>query len=210
MTILDISVPVSGSMPIFKGDPMVNIARTADMSKGDPYTLTRIDLGVHTGTHVDAPLHFVRDGAAIEQLDLNALIGPAYVVDLSRVDGEITARDLDATHLPGGAERILFKTKNSALWEKPGFQEDFVALAADGARWLVERQVRLVGIDYLSVEVYGSTDFAAHHILLDAGVIILEGVQLKDIAPGVYELLCLPLKIQGAEGAPARAVLIQE
>lgn len=210
MTILDISVPISGSMPIFKGDPMVNIARTADMSRGDPYTLTRIDLGVHTGTHVDAPLHFVRDGAAIEQLDLNALIGPAYVVDLSRVDGEITARDLDATHLPGGAERILFKTKNSALWEKPGFQEDFVALAADGARWLVERQVRLVGIDYLSVEVYGSTDFAAHHILLDAGVIILEGVQLKDIAPGVYELLCLPLKIQGAEGAPARAVLIQE
>ncbi len=210
MTILDISVPISGSMPIFKGDPMVNIARTADMSRGDPYTLTRIDLGVHTGTHVDAPLHFVRDGAAIEQLDLNALIGPAYVVDLSRVDGEITARDLDATHLPGGAERILFKTKNSALWEKPGFQEDFVALAADGARWLVERQVRLVGIDYLSVEVYGSTDFPAHHILLDAGVIILEGVQLKDIAPGVYELLCLPLKIQGAEGAPARAVLIQE
>lgn len=210
MTIFDISVPVSGSTPIFKGDPMVNIVRTADMSRGDPFTLTRIDLGVHTGTHVDAPLHFVPGGAAIEQLDLNVLIGPARVLNLTTSDAEITARDLDAANLPEGTERILFKTRNSALWEKPGFQEAFVALAPDGARWLVERQVRLVGIDYLSVEAYGSTDFAAHHILLDAGVIILEGINLKDIAPGVYKILCLPLKIWGAEGAPARAVLVRE
>jgi arylformamidase len=197
-------------MPIYKGDPAVNIIRTADVGKGDPYTLTRIDLGAHTGTHVDAPLHFIRGGAAIEQLDLGALIGPARVADMSRVEREVTGRDLEATNLPRGTERILLKTKNSELWEKPGFQEDFVALAADGARWLVDRHVRLVAIDYLSVEAYGSTAFAAHHILLDAGVIIVEGVILKGIAPGVYELVCLPLKIQGAEGAPARAVLIQE
>jgi arylformamidase len=208
--ILDISVPIKNGMPLYPGDPILSVERTADVSRGDPYTTTRISLGVHTGTHVDAPAHFIRGGRTIEQLQLNVLIGPARLVDLSAAEGEITGRVLQAADLPEGTDRILLKTRNSALWGNPVFRQDYVALTADGAQWLVDRGVRLVGIDYLSVEAFGSTDFAAHHILLDEGIIILEGVNLEHTAPGVYQLICLPLRMEGAEGAPARAVLIPE
>lgn len=195
---------------MYAGDPAVKLVRTVDVERGDAYTVSWLEMGAHTGTHVDAPAHFVRGGKTVEQLNLGVLMGPARVVEMLGVDREITRRDLASASIPTGTERILFRTKNSSLWSLRGFQKVYAGLAADGADWLVERGVRLVGIDYLSVEPFGSTDYAAHHILLDAGVVIVEGVNLDGVAEGVYELICLPLRIAGAEGAPARAVLIRE
>ena len=208
--ILDISVPITPAMPVYNGDPAVNLERTSDMSRGDPYTVTKIGMSVHTGTHVDAPSHFIRGGKTVEQLDLDALVGPVRVIDLSLVDRTINAHDLQAAGAREATERILLKTGNSALWRNSVFVKEYVGLGPDGAQWLVDRGARLVGIDYMSVEAFGSTDFATHHILLNAGVIILEGLNLESIMPGIYELVCLPLRIGDAEGAPARAVLIQE
>ncbi len=207
MAIFDISVPITNALPVYAGDPGVEITRTADMEAGAGYNLSRLNFGAHTGTHVDAPRHFIRDGETVEQLDLDLLIGPARVVDMTHVDYTISARDLERANLPAGTERVLFKTRNSALWEKPGFQQDFVALATDGAQWLVDHGVRLVGIDYLSAEAFGSPDFQVHQLLLGAKVIIVEGLNLAGIEAGAYQLICLPLKLQGAEGAPARAIL---
>ncbi len=210
MKIIDISVPVSSTLPVYAGDPPATIMRVADFAKGDQMTLSSIAMGVHTGTHMDAPLHFIPGGKTIEQLDLNVLVGPARVVELLGVEREISANDLEAANLPAGTQRILFKTRNSALWAEPGFEENFVGIGADAAQWLVEHAVRLVAIDYLSVEIFGSRDFPTHQILLGAGIIAVEGVDLRNVAPGAYQLICLPIKLQGAEGAPARAVLIQE
>lgn len=189
---------------------MVRLERTADVSRGDQYSMTCMSTSVHTGTHVDAPAHFLRDGRTVEQLDLEVGIGPARVIDLTHVDNEITARDLAAASLPAGTERVLLKTRNSAFWQQNSFREDYVGVSPDAAQWLVEKSLRLVGIDYMSVERFASTDFATHKILLQAGVYILEGVNLAGIAPGTYHLICLPLKLGGAEGAPARAVLLSE
>jgi arylformamidase len=210
MKIIDISVPVSDSLPVYEGDPPVHISRTADISRGDRMTLSRLTMSAHTGTHVDAPLHFIADGCTVEQLDLDVLIGPARVVELPDVEREITARDLEAAQIPAGTERLLFKTRNSAFWAESGFRRDFIALGPGGAHWLVDHKIRLTAIDYLSIEIFGVPDFPAHKILLAAGVIALEGVDLRAVAPGPYQLVCLPVKLEGAEGAPARAVLIQE
>jgi arylformamidase len=207
--IFDISVPISSTLPLYKGDPPAEIVRVADFDRGDAMTLSRMAMGAHTGTHVDAPLHFIRGGGTVDQLDLQVLIGPARVVELPPVVGEIAGSDLEAAHLPAGTQRILFKTRNSTLWSQPGFQEDFVALGVDGARWLLARGVRLVAIDYLSIEAFGSRDFPVHQLLLSAGVVIVEAVNLEGIPEGEYQLICLPIKLQGAEGAPARALLIQ-
>ena len=209
MKIFDISVPISGTMHVYHGDPPAKITRALDQEAGHQATVSRLDFGAHTGTHVDAPLHFIRGAATVDALDLNILIGPARVIDLAHVRQFITAADLEGAHLPAGTERILFKTRNEALWDLPGFQTDFVAFAEDGARWLVAHDVRLVAIDYLSAEAFSSPDFAVHKILLGAGIVIVEGVDLRRVAPGEYQLICLPIKLQGADGAPARAVLIQ-
>ncbi len=209
MTLFDISVPISNTLPVYTGDRGIEIIRTSDMNAGAGYNYSLLNLGAHTGTHVDAPRHFIREGETVEQLDLDLLIGPAYVVDMTRVERTISARDLDAAHLPAGMTRLLFKTRNSALWAKTGFQKDFVAFAPDAAQWLLDYGARLVGIDYLSIEAFGSPDFAVHHMLLGAKVIIIEGLNLARIEAGAYQLICLPIKLQGAEGAPARAVLTQ-
>ncbi len=208
MKIYDISVPVSDTLHTYKGDPGVVIERRSDLDKGDPMTISHLNMGAHTGTHMDAPLHFVRGGETIDQLDLNLLIGPAQVVDLSQVAHAITARDLEAAHIPAGTERLLLKTRNDALWEKPGFQEDFVGLDVDAAQWVLDHRIKLIGIDYLSIECFGSSDHPVHHMLLGGRVVIVEGINLHDVQPGSYELICLPVKLANAEGAPARAVLI--
>ncbi len=210
MHIFDISVPISNQTPVYKGDPAVKLERTSDVNRGDSLTLSRIEMGAHTGTHIDAPLHFIRGGATVDELDLNILIGQAVVVDLSGVKEAITAVDLENASVPARAERILFKTSNSALWMKNDFQENFVAFAPSAAEWLIEHRVRLVAIDYLSAELFGADEAQVHRLLLAAGVIIVEGVNLTEIAAGAYQLICLPLKLKRAEGAPARAVLIQE
>jgi arylformamidase len=192
--IIDVSVPVRPGMITYPGDPEVRLERVSSIADGEVANLSRLDLGVHSGTHVDAPLHFVDGGASVETLPLDVLVGPCVVVD-----------GLDAAAVPRGAERVLFKTPNSRLWERDEFSEDFVALDGAAARALVERGVRLVGIDYLSIG-----DEEAHRALLGAGVVAIEGLDLREVDPGEYRLVCAPLKLEGAEGAPARVLLLRD
>jgi arylformamidase len=208
MKILDISVPIHNGMPVYAGDPEAKITPQGFPHPGYTIVLSHLDLGAHTGTHVDAPLHFVPGGKTVDQLDLNTLVGPAHVVDLTQVKETIHAEDFERVNLPQGVERIICKTRNSALWDRPGFQTDFVALAWEAADWLVRRGIKLVGIDYLSAETYG-VEPHSHIKLLGAGVIIVEGLNLQEVAVGEYILACLPLRLLNAEGAPARAILMQ-
>lgn len=196
-------------MPFYPGDPAPQFTRLEDHERGDAWTTTHISFCAHLGTHVDAPLHRVRGGNTIDKLDLQVLVGRAYVVDLTNVPLEIHAEDLQARNIPLSAERLILKTRNAALWQSDSFQNDFVALGESGAEWLVAHGVRLVAMDYLSADVFSSEDFRAHDVLLHAGVVIVEGVMTGDVSEGWYTLVCLPLRIQGADGAPARAILIQ-
>lgn len=208
MHIYDISLSISADLPVWPGDPAVDIERVSAIDSGDDANVSRIDMGVHTGTHVDAPLHFLKDGGPVDQLDLKTLTGRAYVLDLPAVDA-IDARVLKTAEIPPRTRRILFKTRNSEYWEggDSQFQEDFVAITADGAKYLVERGVRLIGVDYLSVAPY-TQSVPTHKILLAAGVVVVEGLNLSNIEQGRYTLYCLPLKIAGSDGSPARAILI--
>lgn len=196
-------------MPTYPGDPQVSIEPVLQISKGDEANVSRLCMGDHTGTHLDPPVHFIPGGKTVDQLDLDVLYGPARVVDFTRVEKAITAQDLAAAQLPPGVVRLLCKTRNSELWGRPGFQEDYVGVAWDAAQWLVDHHLRLVGIDYLSAETFHASEPKTHRTLLGAGVIIVEGLNLKAIAPGDYTLACLPLKIQNGDGGPGRAVLIE-
>jgi arylformamidase len=206
----DISLPISESLVVWPGDPALKITQPRHLDKGDMVTVTRLDMGAHTGTHVDAPAHFVPGGLGVDALDLNVLVGPALVVHALETD-TLSANVLEQLPIPPGTERVLFHTRNSDRWARGEreFDEDFVAITEDGAHWLVSRGVRLVGIDYLSVASFGELA-STHQILLRAGVVAVEGLNLSGIAPGVYQLVCLPLKIAGSDGAPARAILIEE
>jgi len=208
--IYDISVPVHQDMPVWPGDPGVRLVRTGSMADGDPYNNSRLEMGSHTGTHVDAPFHFIQNGITVDKLSLDVLIGPAAVVGVE-TEPAITADVLERLSIKKGISRLLFKTSNSAPggpWSKSGFQPDFVHIAPDGARWLVERGLRLVGIDYLSVEKYGALEPDTHHTLLGAGVVVVEGLNLANVPPGEYTLVCLPLMVAEGDGAPARIVLL--
>lgn len=202
----DVTVTMTGVLPVYPGEQGINISRTKAIEKGDSMSLSHLSLGAHTGTHVDAPAHFYEDGTTVADLPLDVLIGPAVVVETP--PGQmITAEMLPNLSIAEGAERVLFKTGSSGLLHQPQFSPDFVAIDPSGARWLVDRGVKLVGIDYLSVEDFGREPAETHLTLLGAGVIIVEGLDLGDVAAGVYELVCLPMKIP-AEGSPVRAVLI--
>ena len=203
MELIDISVPLQPGMVVWEGDPPFRIEQAASMPAGEEFNVTRLDLSTHTGTHLDAPLHFVDGGATVDSIPLETLYGPCHVVDAASVGGQLDAAALGGLDLPPG-ERLLFKTRNGALWERETFSWDFTALTADGAEALVERGVRLVGIDYLSIG-----DFDAHRVLLGAGVVPLEGLDLRAVEPGPYTLVCLPLKLVGVEGSPARALLVR-
>jgi arylformamidase len=204
----DISLPVSESLVVWPGDPPVHITQPAHLDRGDPYTVSRLEIGAHIGTHVDAPAHFVRGGAGVERLALDVLVGPARVVHIPEA-GSLTDEVLEGLSIPPGTERLLFRTRNSKRWSgEQGFWEEYVGLTDAGARWLVGRGVRLVGIDYLSISPYDDL-LTPHHTLLGAGVIVVEGLDLRGIAPGAYQLVCLPLKLVGGDGAPARAILIE-
>jgi arylformamidase len=208
MRIYDISLPISPELPVWPGDPSVVLERFARIEDGETANVSRIAMGVHTGTHVDAPYHFLADGSKVEHMQLKILIGRAYVVHLPEAD-VITAEVLQAADIPPRTRRLLFKTRNSNHWSNntAGFQKDFVALSADGANYLVERGVRLVGVDYLSVAPFDAA-VPTHQILLRSEVIIVEGLNLSQVAQGRYTLYCLPLFLKGAEGAPARAILV--
>ncbi|MFQ5418927.1 MAG: cyclase family protein [Anaerolineae bacterium] len=205
----DISLIISPSLPVWPGDPAVQMSQPVSLERGDVCTVTRLDISAHTGTHVDAPAHFVPGGAGVDSLDLNVLIGPAWVTAVPDVPA-ITAEVLASLAIPAGTTRLLCKTRNSERWarKETTFATDFVAITSDGADWLLAHGIRLVGVDYLSVSPFHDT-IPTHEILLGAGVIPLEGLNLTAVSPGAYDLVCLPLKLAGADGAPARAVLIE-
>jgi arylformamidase len=209
VTIHDISLPITESLVVWPGDASPRITQPLHVDRGDPYTVTHLDMCAHSGTHVDAPRHFYRDGQGVDALDLEPLVGPAQVVAALHAEA-ITAQLLENAAIPQGTERILFRTRNSECWARGDtqFVTDFVAIAEDGARWLAQHNVRLVGVDYLSVGPFENPD-TTHRILLEAGIVIVESLDLHAIAPGVYQLVCLPLKIVDADGAPARAILIE-
>ena len=208
MPIHDISLPISESLAVWPGDRRVGMPLDSHVDRGDMSTVTRLDLGAHTGTHVDAPFHFFSDGPGVDSLDLNLLVGPAMVVHELEAD-VLTAEVLEGLQIPPGTERVLFRTRNSERWVQgeTEFYTGYVAIDEDGARWLVDRGVRLVGVDYLSVGPYDDP-VPTHQILLRAGVVAVEGLNLAEIDAGVYQLVCLPLKLEGRDGAPARAILI--
>jgi arylformamidase len=205
MEIIDISVPIRAGMVVYEGDPEVNLERALSREDGAAANVSRLDFGVHTGTHVDAPVHFIDGADGAETLDLHVLVGDAHVVDATRVETDIDESALDGLPLPKRADRLILKTRNSRLWELAEFSHDFVRLTGGGARYLIERGARLVGIDYLSIG-----DEQAHAEFLRAGVVPLEGLDLRGVDPGPYGLICLPLRLVGSDGAPARAVLIRD
>ena len=203
---IDISVPVRNGMVHWPGDPPFHIERAEDQEKGDTATVSKMTLGVHTGTHMDAPLHFIRNARTIDQMPLDATVGRARVIQID--DPKSIKREELIAHGISAGERILFKTSNSdQAWTSDQFDENFVFIAQDGARYLAECGVLCVGVDYLSVGGFREDGPETHHALLEAGIWIIEGLNLKDVEPGEYELTCLPLKLIGAEGAPARAIL---
>ncbi len=202
----DVSVPNRPDMHFYPGDPTMEQTRVRAIARGDAANLTHLSLGAHTGTHVDAPAHFIDGAATLDQVPLDRMVGPARVLDLRGL-AAIDAAALQRHEIHSG-DIVLFRTDNSERWAQPGFQADFTHLTLDAARLLVERGVKTVGIDYLSIEQFGSKDFAVHKLLLGRGVFIIEGLDLREVAAGSYLLACLPLKLEGVDGAPARAVLM--
>ena len=208
MQIFDISVPVRPGMIVYDGDPDVTLERVKAIADGASANVSRLDFGVHTGTHVDAPVHFIDGARGAETIALEALIGPVVVVDATEQTEHIDAAALGRLAIPAGTERVIFKTNNSRLWDLDHFSADFIGLLGDAAAALVARRIRLVGIDYLSIGPKGN-GVPTHVALLEAGVVILEGLDLRRVEPGAYQLVCLPLLLVGSDGAPARAVLIR-
>ena len=206
MRIYDITVPLSPSLPIYPGDPGVAITPVAQLQWGDAANVSRLVLSSHTGTHLDAPRHFFQAGLAIDGIALHMLMGPARVCAFPEATTHLTADDLRPLGL-AGTQRLLLKTPNSALWERTGFQTNYIALTESAAHLLVDLGVQLVGIDYLSVDAFECHDFPVHRTLLGAGVLILEGLDLRTVPPGEYELLALPLLLHDGDGAPVRAIL---
>jgi arylformamidase len=203
--LIDVSVPLRQGLPTFPNNPEFELQPLKRIADGGSSNVSRLVLGTHTGTHVDAPRHFFDEGAGVDGLALNLLIGRARVVEINK-RGPITADDLAAAGLREDF-RILFRTPNSALWNSTVFHEDYAHLTEAGARYLVEQGVKLVGIDYLSIEQFKKAGAPAHRTLLSNGVIIIEGLNLADAEPGMYEMYCLPLLVVGGDGAPARVVL---
>jgi arylformamidase len=203
---IDVSVPVRTGMIVYDGDPPVRIERVMEIARGDLANLSGMELGAHTGTHIDAPLHFIDGAPGVDRLQLDALIGPAVVADARGAPGNIDAAALAALDVPEDTERLLLRTRNGDLWDRGAFTPEYVGVADDAARELVRRGVRLLGIDYLSIAP--SADPApTHRVLLEAGVVVVEGLDLRAAPAGRYELICLPLRLEGADGAPARALL---
>ena len=205
-TWIDVSVTLKTGMVHWPDNPPVNISHALSMERGDVCTVSVIEMGAHTGTHMDAPTHFVRGGSGIDTMPLDAALGAARVIPI-RDRESIKPAEL-ARHAIRRGERILFKTHNSNhCWDTDNFVEDFVYISAAAAQYLAERQVRLVGVDYLSVGGFRFDGAETHQALLNAGIWLIEGLNLKRVRPGRVQLLCLPLKIFEGDGAPARALV---
>jgi len=204
--LIDVSMEIYPGMMVWPGDEGVELVRTEKIEEGAHSNLSRISCGVHTGTHVDAPFHFIPGGKTIERLPLDALAGPAWVAGLAGVR-RIGAEELDSAGIPEGTVRLLLKTDNSkTLATETVFREDYAGLTESGARWVLERGIRLVGNDYLSVACRDQTG-PVHRLLLGAGIVFVEGLVLKEVPAGACRFHCLPLKLRGSDGAPARAMV---
>ena len=203
---IDVSVPVRSGMVHWPGDPTVRVRRRLDMASGDDVNLSAISMGAHTGTHMDAPVHFVRSGKAIDQMPLSAVIGPARVIEIQDRES-IKAEEL-RPHRIRRNERILFKTVNSRrCWSTDSFVKDYVYVSLEAARFLAARRVKTIGVDYLSVGDFKKNSHKIHVALLKAGVWLIEGLDLSRVKAGAYDLIALPLRIKGCDGAPARVLL---
>ncbi|HXZ81367.1 MAG TPA: cyclase family protein [Terriglobales bacterium] len=206
---IDVSVAVDpAKIPVYAGDPEPQFTLVKSMAKGDKLNLSDLHMGVHTGTHIDAPLHFIADGGSVDRIPLENLIGPALVIECSRSAAIVDAAELNR-HDWRGAKRLLFKTRNSYdnFWNDKTFHKDYVAFAPDAAQLLGQAGVELVGIDYLSAEKFGSPEPKAHLALLSQGVVIVEGLDLRPVMGGNYDMIALPVKLAGIEGSPTRVVL---
>jgi arylformamidase len=210
MTIYDITVTISNDMPVWPGDQAPHLEKMLHLERGDLVTLSRLESTVHLGTHLDAPMHFVRGGHGVDTIDLSKLIGACLVVYLPDAKS-IDAAVLEQANIPTYVTRLLLRTSNSEYWARGDteFHTDFVAIDPSGAEWMVERGLQLVGIDYLSVGAYEG-GIPTHEILLGNGVVPVEGLNLAGIEAGEYQLICLPLKLKDCDGAPVRAVLMRD
>lgn len=203
---IDVSVSLRSGMVHWPDNPPVEIERVFDIDRGDVANVSRMSLGSHTGTHMDAPLHFVNDGQGLDEMPLDATIGRARIIEV--YDPESVKPEEIEPHGVREGERILFKTRNSArAWHENAFMEDFVYVSQEAARYLAAQHVRTVGIDYLSVGGFYKDGVETHRALLEAGIWVIEGLDLSRVEPGEYELVCLPLKVERGDGAPARAIL---
>jgi arylformamidase len=203
---IDVSVPLKSGMAHWPGDIEVAVTRVSSIAEGEICNLSRLHMSAHTGTHMDAPLHFVDGAMSIDQLPFDATIGPARVIEINSPVS--ISRDDLVPFAPEAGERLILKTKNSLrCWEIHEFVEDFVYISADAANYLAERKIRTIGVDYLSVGGFHRDTVETHVALLDAGIWIIEGLDLRNVPPGCYELICLPMKLLGCDGAPSRAIL---
>jgi len=209
MRTYDLTLTISPEMPVWPGDPQVQISRNSKIENGDMANVSHMNMSVHTGTHVDAPYHFIEDGKTVEELPIKDLIGRAYVMHLPESEDLITSELLIEAEIPPRTRRVLIRTRNSNLWAEnvANFEKSYVALDEEAAKYLVKRGVKLIGVDYLSVAPFANTE-PTHCILLEAGVIIVEGLNLSEVSRGRYNFYCLPLKIAGSDGAPARVILM--
>jgi len=207
MKLIDISLNLNNDLPSWPGDPPPEIKQIHSIQEGATSNVTHLSITAHTGTHVDAPDHFLNDGRGVGQIPLDLLVGPAVVVELPEGDA-VTPDMLADADIPAHTRRVLLKTPNSQLWAKgtKEFQKDFMGLSADAAKYLVSREVEVVGVDYLSVSPY-TDPVDTHRILLEKDILIIEGLDLSAVDPGDFTMYCLPLKIEGADGAPARVLL---
>jgi arylformamidase len=205
MKLIDVSVPIDSALPTYPGNTPYSLESIKRIANGDSSNVSTLHMSVHGGTHVDAPRHFFDNAAGVDALPLDILCGRVRVIELTG-RSSITAQDLATFDLREDV-RLLLKTHNSRLWGSPEFHKDFIGVTESGARFLVDHGVKVVGVDYLSVEPFKTPGAPTHHVLLSSGTIVIEGLNLRDVDPGSYEMFCLPLRIVGADGAPARVVL---
>lgn len=208
MRTYDITLTISPDLVVWPDDPQVELGRVSKIEEGANFNVSRLNMGVHTGTHVDAPYHVLENGQTVENIPIRLLTGRAYVLHVPDVD-IITVDMLEKSPIPPRTRRVLFRTRNSELWTKPHktFKKDFVAVDPQAAEYLIQKGVKLVGVDYLSVAPFGDS-VPTHEIFLKAGVVIVEGLNLSEVSQGRYTLYCLPIKLGKSDGAPARAILI--
>ena len=205
MKLIDVSVPLDANLPNYPGNTPFSLEAIKRIARRDSSNVSTLHMSAHSGTHVDAPRHFFDEGSGTEALPLDMLIGRARVIEVTSRKG-VAAEDLAAVDLSEDV-RVLIKTHNSRLWGSAEFHADYVGVTESGARHLVDHGIKVVGVDYLSVEEFKRPGAPAHHVLLGAGTIVIEGLNLRDVDPGTYEMYCLPLRVVGSDGAPARVVL---